>query len=176
MGLIASGKSTLAQAFADEFSISYFNTDVVRKKLAGKIPHSRQGSDFNQGIYTPEFSRLTYDALIEHARSELLGNKSVVLDGSYSSTAERQRVAECAKQCKASLYFILCYCDEEETKRRLALRAQDANAVSDGTWGIYQQQKKSFQFPEELSQQNVLVLDTKRSLPDLLHILRDLIS
>jgi len=176
MGLIAGGKSTLAEAFADEYSIPYFNTDVVRKELAGKAPQSWQGSDFNQGIYTPEFSRLTYEALVEHARSALTGNESVVLDGSYSSKAERRRVVACAQQCNTPVYFILCRCDDDETKRRLALRVRDTNAVSDGTWDIYQQQKKSFHYPEDLSPEILLDLDTKRSLAELLQSLRKFIS
>lgn len=176
MGLIASGKSTLAQGFAHDYSIPYFNTDVVRKELTGKIPQSNQGSNFNQGIYTPEFSRLTYDMLIDHARSELTSNKSVVLDGSYSSKVERRRVLDCAELCNAFVYFILCHCDDEETKRRLGVRVQDANAVSDGTWDIYQQQKKSFHYPEELSPEILLDLDTKRPLAELLQTLREFIS
>ncbi len=176
MGLIASGKSTLAQGFAHQYSISYFNTDVVRKELAGKVPQSRQGSNFNQGIYTPEFSCLTYDALIDHARRELTANKSVILDGSYSTEDERQRVIDCAEQHNAPVYFIFCHCDDDETKRRLALRAQDADAVSDGTWNIYQQQKKSFHYPEDLPSHILLDLDTKYPLAELLQNLEKFIS
>jgi hypothetical protein len=160
MGLIASGKSTLAKAFAREFSFPYYNTDVVRKELAGKSPQSRQGSALNQGIYTPEFSRRTYDALLAHADRELAGNRSVVLDGSYHKRAERQSLVQCAAQRRAPLFFILCRCDDAETARRLAVRAKNPAAISDGTWEIYQRQKESFEFPDELSPASLVVLDT----------------
>jgi predicted kinase len=163
MGLIASGKSTLARGLAKEFSLPYFNTDVVRKELAGKAPDSRQASALHQGIYTTEFTRMTYDALLDHARRELNMKRSVVLDGSYHKSSERQRVVQCAAECGASLFFILCRCDDEETQRRLAVRARNPKAVSDGTWEIYQRQKESMEFPDELPAASLIVFDTKGS-------------
>jgi len=168
MGLIASGKSTLARGLANKFFLPYYNTDVVRKELAGKAPESRQGSSLNEGIYSPEFTRLTYDALLEHAGWELGRNQSVVLDGSYHKRSERERVVRCAAACGASLFFILCQCDEEETERRLAMRARNPQAVSDGTWEIFQRQKESFEFPDELPGSSLLVFDTGGSAPQLL--------
>lgn len=165
MGLIASGKSTLARGLANRFSLPYFNTDVVRKELAGKAPESRQGSALNEGIYTPAFSRLTYDALLEHAGRELERNQSVVLDGSYHKRSERQRVVQCAAACGASLLFILCRCDDEETERRLAMRARNPHAVSDGTWEIFLRQKESFEFPDELPASSLLVFETNGPAP-----------
>lgn len=161
MGLIASGKSTLARGLANKFFLPYYNTDVVRKELAGKAPESRQGSSLNEGIYSPAFTRLTYDALLEHARWELGRNQSVVLDGSYHKRSERERVVRCAAECGASFFFILCRCDEEETRRRLAVRARNPKAVSDGTWEIYQRQQESMEFPDELPAASLLVFDTK---------------
>ncbi|MCK9296349.1 MAG: AAA family ATPase [Desulfobulbaceae bacterium] len=168
MGLIASGKSTLARGLARQYSLAYYNTDVVRKELAGKAPESRQGSSLNEGIYSPEFTRLTYDALLEHARWELGRNQSVVLDGSYHKRSERQRLVRCAAACGASFFFILCQCDEEETERRLAMRARNPLAVSDGTWEIFQRQKESFEFPDELPAGSLLVFDTSGAAPQLL--------
>jgi hypothetical protein len=176
MGLIAGGKSTLARGLANKFSLPYFNTDVVRKELAGKAPESRQGSSLNQGIYSPEFTRMTYDALLDHASRELSRNQSVVLDGSYHKRSERERVAQCAAECGASLFFILCQCDEEETARRLAMRARNPQAVSDGTWEIFQRQKESFEFPDELPGHSLMIFDTKGSSPQLLQKLFSILS
>ncbi|MBU0908050.1 MAG: AAA family ATPase [Proteobacteria bacterium] len=176
MGLIASGKSTLAGGLAKQFSLPYFNTDVVRKELAGKAPESRQGSPLNQGIYTPEFTRMTYDALLDHARRELSCNQSVVLDGSYHKQSERQRVVQCAAECGAALFFILCQCDDKETERRLAMRARNPQAVSDGTWEIFKRQKEGFEFPDELPGHSLMVFDTKGSAPQLLQKLVSVLS
>ena len=176
MGLIASGKSTLAKAFARASALPYYNTDVVRKELAGKSPASRQGNALNQGIYTPEFSRRTYDTLLDHAGRELTLNRSVVLDGSYHRRTERQRLVQRAAECRAPLFFILCRCDDDETARRLALRAKNSHAVSDGTWEIYQRQKESFEFPDELSPSSLIVMDTSGSVAVLLRNLTDILA
>ncbi len=165
MGLIASGKSTLARAFAEQLSLPCYNTDKVRKELAGFSPSSRQGSLFNQGIYTPEFSRRTYDTLLEHARRELRQGRSLVLDGSYQNRSERERLRQCAEEFGATLSVILCQCDDAETERRLVRRARDPLAVSDGNWAIYQRQKESMEFPGEIPTDDLLIIETNGPAP-----------
>lgn len=168
MGLVASGKSTLARAWAERLAVSSFNTDVVRKELAGKRPTSRQGDDFDRGIYTPEFSRLTYDGLLERAAAQLTLQRSVVLDGSYHSRAEREKVVDCAARHRAEPFFILCRCSEAETRRRLRERGEDPQAVSDATWDIYVRQKERFQFPAEIDSHALIEVDTEAPPAELL--------
>ena len=66
-GLIASGKSYLAEAWADRHGFAHYNSDQIRKELAGASSVSGRGEAPNQGIYTPEFSRRTYDELLQRA-------------------------------------------------------------------------------------------------------------
>lgn len=176
MGLIASGKSTLARAWADKVSLPYYNSDVVRKELSGFAASSRQGEAFHQGIYTPEMTRKTYEALLDHAKQELTSGSSVVLDASYSSRSERDLVWQCANQCGSRLFFILCQCDEEETRRRLEKRGQDPMAVSDATWEIYQKQLQHFEYPDELPSHAFIVIDTKAPVQDLIDSLQEKIN
>ena len=68
-GMIATGKSYLASAWAKQYDLPYYNSDRVRKELAGLPPETGQQEEVDKGIYTPEFSRRTYDALIEHAQT-----------------------------------------------------------------------------------------------------------
>ena len=124
-GLIATGKSTLAQAWAKRHNLAYYNSDVVRKELAGLSPETSRKESVDQGIYSREFSQRTYTGLLEHAEDELRKGKGVVLDASYQGRSERQRVRELAERLEAQVYFILCVCPEQEMKRRMELRAQD---------------------------------------------------
>ncbi len=173
-GLIASGKSYLAKAFAGKWGCAYHNSDVVRKELAGYAADSRHHDGYDAGIYSSDSSRRTYDALISHARRDL-GLKRygcVVLDASYQSSGERQRICfEFGKDCR--LLFVHCLCSEAVMKKRLEQRLKDPNAVSDGRWEIYQQQKRRFARPIELSPDQLLTLDTDRPLADLLALLED---
>ena len=168
-GLIASGKSTLAEAFSKQYDMPYFNTDRVRKELAGVDPISRQSDNFNQGIYTKEFSRKTYQAMLDMAAIKIRsGHKDVVLDGSYSSIEERARVIEQATVLNARCIFIQCVCSDKVVRDRLEIRARDPQAVSDGRWEIYLAQKESFQSPSELEPSQLITLETEKSVATLL--------
>ena len=171
-GLIASGKSTVAEAFADREQLLYLNTDRVRKELAGIAATERRPDGRNQGIYSPEYTKRTYQAMLDRAAAQIRqGMVGVVLDGSYSRERDRAEVLECAANLRADVRFILCRCSEAEVQRRLELRGRDPLAVSDGRWEIYLQQKETFEQPEELGEKHLLLLDTEAEPDILLNIL-----
>jgi uncharacterized protein len=171
-GMIATGKSTLAAAYAKMSGCSYYNSDIVRKELAGLAPSSRQTMGVDAGIYSNEFSRRTYDALLSRAFDDLRKGVCVVLDGSYQSRNERMRVCqEFGKQNR--LLFIYCQCPETIMKKRMEARLKNPRAVSDGRWEIYLQQKERFEMPVELSSDRLLYLNTDSPLLALLHQLEE---
>ncbi len=167
-GLIASGKSTLAEAFSRRAGVLYLNTDRVRKELAGIAATERRPDEHGRGIYSREYTEKTYQAMLDAASGELHQGKSVVLDGSYSRRRDRDRVLECGNTKRAKVCFILCRCSEEETRRRLEVRARDPLAVSDGRWDIYLKQRETFEHPDELTGTQLLILDTEAELEHLL--------
>ena len=168
-GLIASGKSTLATAFGRRHNLPVFNTDVIRKQLAGLNPTDHRPDHFGQGIYSAAMSVKTYQTMLKRAREQLAsGCAGVILDGSYSDRSTRAQVLATAAESGAEVIFIRCVCAEEETRRRLAKRASDPEAVSDGCWPIYIQQKKNFAEPTELPANRLIRLDTEASEADLL--------
>lgn len=169
-GLIASGKSTLAEAFARRAGVLYLNTDRVRKELAGLAVTERRPDGQDQGIYSREYTVKTYQTMLDAAVRSGMQGKGVVLDGSYSSRKDRDRVQESGKKIGTNVRFILCYCSEVETRRRLELRAQDPLAVSDGRWDIYLKQKVRFEQSEELDSTQLLVLDTEAELGQLVDV------
>jgi uncharacterized protein len=174
-GMIATGKSTLAAAYAKASGCSYYNSDIVRKELAGLAPSSRQTMGVDAGIYSSEFSRRTYDALLSRSLEDLKKGVCVVLDGSYQSRSERLRLCqEFGKQNR--LLFIYCQCPETITKKRMEARLKNPQAVSDGRWEIYLQQKGRFEMPVELSSDRLFCLNTDRPLPALLHQLEERID
>ncbi len=175
-GLIASGKSTLAELFAEANHFTYYNTDRVRKELAGLAVTERRPDGMGQGIYAPEFTARTYRTMLERAERDFQqGAEAVVLDGSYSRAADRAAVLELAAVLGTDTFFILCSCSDREVKRRLELRAKDPDAVSDGRWDIFVQQKDSFEFPHEIGSNQLLLLDTEADPEQLLQQLqRDL--
>ncbi|HBI14888.1 MAG TPA: hypothetical protein DDY20_05150 [Desulfobulbaceae bacterium] len=168
-GLIASGKSTLAEQYASQQGLPWYNTDLVRKELAGLAAGERRQDGYQQGIYTSEFSRRTYQALLDRAAADILaGRPGAVLDGSYNRRAERDEVRRLAAQLGIPCTFVLCQCGEEEVRRRLAERARDPQAVSDGRWEIYLTQKETFEAPAEVPAEELIVMNTEAPVADLL--------
>jgi predicted kinase len=175
-GLIATGKSTLAAAWAESLDIPYFNSDRVRKQLAALSEETSRQDGFNQGIYTSDFSRRTYTALLERAAAHLQQGVSVVLDASYQAKEERQRVRDLAGRMADRICFILCTCPETEMKRRMAERGMDPTAVSDGRWEIYREQKKRFEPPDEIAADELIIIDTRAPAAQLLKRLQGLVA
>ncbi|HIJ89416.1 MAG: AAA family ATPase [Desulfobulbaceae bacterium] len=159
-GLIATGKSTVAQAWAERHTLAYYNSDVVRKELAGLSPQTHQRETADQGIYTSEFTARTYAALLARAEQDITRGRGVVLDASYQRKSDRDQVRMLAQRLGVRLYCILCICPEEEMKRRMAKRALDPEAVSDGRWEIYLKQKERFEPPAELTPAQLITLST----------------
>jgi len=166
-GLIASGKSTLAEAWAATIGARYYNSDRLRKELAGLAAHTPQRDAFQGGIYSAEFSRKTYDALLARAEADIVDGHTVVLDGSYQAKDERWRVQQLAQRCKITAVFVLCLCPEPLMRERMALRAQDPSAVSDGRWEIYLQQKARFAMPDELAAAELVTIETNAPVASL---------
>jgi predicted kinase len=167
--MTASGKSFLGRSWATRHSFPYFNTDIVRKQLAGLKENEPQPSGINDGIYSTAFTRRTYDAMIDKADLALQDstNRCTVLDGSYLDPNERDKIRNTlGKKCR--IIFVLCKCSEETVRTRLTLRSNDPNAVSDGRWEIFLHQQKVFTSPTELPPEQLLVLNTEAPLESLM--------
>ncbi len=168
-GMTASGKSTLALAWAQQQAIPYYNTDRVRKELAGLAATERRPDGIDQGIYSPALSARTYQTMLQRAAQDFTdGASMVILDGSYSRRADRDAVRAVALQAGVECCFCYCYCSEEETRRRLAVRAVDREAVSDGRWEIYLHQQGSFVLPAEDERRDCFSLNTGEPVESLL--------
>ena len=172
-GMIATGKSTISQAWAWHKQLHCYNSDWVRKEVAGINPTESQRESVDTGIYTKDFSQKTYKMLLERAEVRLKQGYSVILDASYQYSQDRQDVKNLASDLNCQLCFILCQCPETEMKRRMDLRENDPAAVSDGRWEIYLKQKKRFQAPDELSAPELIILDTQAPLEELLEKLEE---
>ena len=167
-GMIATGKSTIAQVWAKHKNLRCYNSDWVRKELVGINPTESRRESADTGIYTKEFSQKTYATLLKKAEEKLKQGGAVILDASYQYAHDRQEIRKLAKAMNCQVYFIFCQCPEAEMKLRMALREKDPSAVSDGRWEIYLQQKKRFELPDELSDSELIILDTSASVEKLL--------
>ncbi|MFH1662889.1 MAG: AAA family ATPase, partial [Chloroflexota bacterium] len=123
-GLVGSGKSAISQALAKRLGLAVISSDVTRKKLANIWIKERRFEDFNTGIYSPEFSRKTYDALFSKAKGILSADGSVIIDASFIKAEEREKAKIIAEETGARFFVRECELEEELTRQRLTQRLQ----------------------------------------------------
>ncbi len=167
-GLVGTGKSTIAQALANALGWEWLSTDKVRKELAHLQPQERRLEKFHEGIYSPDFSRQTYQALMARAGALLQAGKSTILDGSFKKEAERKEALELSVQAHADLLFIECQCSEPTIQRRLAHRALDPKEPSDGRWEIFADQREDYEPVQSVPPELHLPLNTEESVGECL--------
>jgi len=159
-GLVASGKSTMAERLRLSTGFEILNSDRVRKQLAGIPETLHRRGEYGTGIYTPAFDALTYETLIEQARRSLAAGRGAVLDATFKSPANRSAAVALAAEMHVPVLFVECRAGERETLRRLHDRAGKRAEVSDATEEIYAEHKRDFVSITELPARRHLVIDT----------------
>jgi hypothetical protein len=148
-GTMGSGKSTLAGQLAFELGLKTFNSDTVRKQLAGLHPETAVRVLFGEGLYSNEMSRATYRQLEQLAEVELSSGRSVLIDAGFRTGAERAEFARQAASHGAGFVILFVQCDPGEQERRLRERSSSTVSVSDGRVELLDQQKKLFEPPDD---------------------------
>jgi aminoglycoside phosphotransferase family enzyme/predicted kinase len=159
-GLTGTGKSVRADFLAPRIGAEIIRTDVLRKEMLHMAPTERHHDVFGTGIYSEEITRKTYDRALKLASEKLTGGKSVIIDASYKSRADRQEALAAAEKLKADFFTIECTCPENIIKERLALRMSDKGEASDGRWEIYRAQKETFERITEMPENSHIIIDT----------------
>ncbi|MFJ5708418.1 AAA family ATPase [Streptomyces sp. NPDC093105] len=118
-GLPGSGKSTLSGALADRLGVTLLSSDRLRKELAGIPADQSAAAPYGEDLYTPEWTDRTYAALLERASALLSRGESVVLDASWSNTAQREAAQRVAEGTSADLVALHCQVPDETTVARL---------------------------------------------------------
>jgi aminoglycoside phosphotransferase family enzyme/predicted kinase len=160
-GLIGTGKSTMAKSLAESLGWEWLRVDVLRKQRAQISPLEHRFEKFRRGIYSPDFSRKTYQALFDRARSFLDGGKSVILDGSFKKRKDRTAARDLAQETQADFLLIECSSSDEEIHKRLVRRAREKNEPSDGRAELLAEQKRDYDPVEGFDPALYLPLNTE---------------
>jgi len=176
-GLMGTGKSTIARALSEALGWPRLSSDALRKELANLSPREHRYENFHQGFYSPDFSRKTYEGLLERARNILDTGISLIIDASFKKQLDRRGAWALAHQAGADFLLIECQIPEGEVQKRLARRVSDPDEPSDGRWGLFAAQREDFDRVEEMSPAFHLTLRTEGSVEDCLgaifqHLLR----
>ncbi len=145
VGRSGSGKSTVASALHDRIGFAHFNSDVVRKQLAGLPTDRRAPADSKERLYSSEMSRRTYEKMLDLAEEELRSGRGVIVDATFQRESHRRPVYDLARQRSVPVLFVECECAEREIERRLGARSRSGLGPSDADWSIFQAQTRNYE-------------------------------
>jgi predicted kinase len=149
-GLSGTGKSSVAAALGRALDAPVHSSDAVRKELANLAATAPAAAPWQQGIYAPERTRATYDRLLELAVADLAAGRRIVLDASFLSAAERQRLAAVAAETGVPLLLVETVAEETVAVRRIRDRAARGGSPSDATEEIYRRQRATLAVPQAI--------------------------
>jgi uncharacterized protein len=164
-GMIAAGKSTVAEALAQALQINTLRSDVVRKKLFDRQVFESQTTGFGKGIYSEDATALTYGKLLLLAQEEVEQDRSVILDATFGHKNQRREVLRLAQDMDADIIFLECRCPEAVIKKRLRERGKTPS-VSDARLMHLAEFKAGYEAPDEIPPAIKITIDTSEPLEE----------
>ena len=169
-GVIASGKSTVAEALGDRLSAPVLDADRTRKRLVGLAPTEHDRSAAFEGPYSPAMTDRVYAELVTRASTVLASGRPVVLDASFRTSSMRQAARDLATAQGVPFLMVECRARPEVCRERLVQREQGAS-ISDGRLAVFDAFCARTEPVTELSLAERLVVDTERPLEATLAVL-----
>ena len=157
-GVIGSGKSTVARQVAARLGAIVVRTDAVRKRLAGLALSERRQVGFGEGLYGPEMAMHTYTEAMSVATKMLDAGWPVVVDGAFSSAAQRGLARDAATRAGAAFAVLWCDAPDPVLAERLRRRARDPEEVSDAGPDLLAEHRAHYESPDRESA--VIRIDT----------------
>ncbi len=173
MGMIGTGKTSLAQRLAREMDMALISSDPLRKELAGVDPFQRVKEDFHRGLYSPQMTEKVYSTMMERAKEHLEKGKGVILDATFARKEWRDMAQTVAREKGVPCLIVVTTAPEEVIRERLEKR-QKEKVVSDGRWDIYLKHREKFQMPRD--EGPLLVLDTREDLDSLVKKVKEVLN
>lgn len=158
-GVIASGKSTLAERLANTLGAPVVDTDRTRKNLLGVAATTPLATAAFSGAYAPQQTNEVYAETLRRADAVLRSGRTVVIDASFRSRSARADAVELARHHGVPFLFVECRVTRDLARQRLRERAREAS-VSDGRLEIFEHFVAAWQPADEFPTSEHLVLDT----------------
>jgi hypothetical protein len=167
-GSIGSGKTTVAEALADETGGVVISSDLVRRTdaaaalaantatkavVSGRATSGGRAdagrAPYTGGRYSDASRSAVYARLLEEARHVVLSGRTAILDATFSRRAWRDEAAAWAALHARSLALVEVAAPKEVVLERLAARAAAGNDASEAGPGLYDAMRAEFEDPAE---------------------------
>jgi predicted kinase len=166
-GLIASGKSTVADLIGPALPAPVVDSDRTRKHMLGVAATVPVHDPAWAKGYDLAFTGRVYDEVLRRAAVVLASGRPVVLDASFRSAEMRRRARELATRFAVPFLLVECKATLEVCRQRLVARASEPT-VSDGRLAVFDAFAARYEPVQELSSSEHVVLDTTMPRSDLL--------
>lgn len=150
IGFSGSGKSYIASKL-ESFGFYWIRSDAVRKSMFGSF-------------YDEETTKKVYEELIKRAKE----HKNIILDATFLKRWQRKLVID---NFPNEYFFIFVKADENLIKQRLQTRKD----ISDADFNVYLMQKSSFEPPDEIPIDRLLILENNDTI-SIEKVLKDFIN
>ena len=161
-GVIASGKSTIAEQLSTLLTAPVLDTDTTRKSLLGVAPTQPMHEGAWQGAYAPERTDAVYAEVLRRADRVVASERPVVLDASFRSRAARAAARALAQKYGVPFFFVETQAPRALCRDRLRQRAR-SSSVSDGRLEIFDDFIAQWEPVTEISPSEHIVVDTTKS-------------
>lgn len=116
------GKTTLARALAERVGAEVISTDDVRRELSAAGEIVGHAGAYNEGLYSPDNVAAVYDTVLRRASLALDGGRSVILDGTWRDTGQRERARAVATAAHCPVIELACTVALQDAEARISRR------------------------------------------------------
>jgi predicted kinase len=162
-GVIASGKSSVAERLGAEMGAPVLESDRTRKAMLGVEPLRHLHEPAWSGSYDPSLTQRVYEELFRRAGVVLASGRTAILDASFRSAAHRAAARRLALRHRVPFRFLECQAPRDVCLERLARREREGS-VSDGRRAIFDDFCARYEPVQELAAAEHLQVDTTRPL------------
>jgi uncharacterized protein len=145
MGRVATGKTTVATFLGGALGWPVFSSDRTRKQLAGVELHQRGDASARAELYQAPMTESTYEELINQAMEQVRGRGSAILDATFGSRAQRDKLRQALATAGVRCCFMEITALDDEIKSRLRHREESATELSDARLEDFEMLMKSYE-------------------------------
>jgi aminoglycoside phosphotransferase family enzyme/predicted kinase len=141
-GLSGTGKTTVSHQLVNYLPTIRVRSDVERKRLHGLQALDKSHSGLNQGLYSAEMTKKTYQHLVDVAGHILGSGRSVLIDGTHLHKWQREILQNVVDERGVPLLIVSCQIDEKTAKKWIETRQVSGLDASEAGTEVYDQQKE----------------------------------
>ncbi len=133
-GVSGSGKTTYSQQILEQLGALRVRSDVERKRLHSvpiyETPSNFEETGLDEGLYSPDATRKTYDRLKSLAADLLKGGFRVIVDATFRSRQRRSAFREMAEERGVPWVLMHFTAPEEVLRKRVEQRSSDSEPTA----------------------------------------------